>query len=114
MFTSSLSKTNIQFRDDDVRQQYIKVEVYCYKNTFTKVLSTHLLLFKESLNSDGDQFHQYQQNEQSLLIATELTEHNDNTTYDVGNTCLGLGQARISDPTPPLSINNDNTNINKR
>ena len=26
------------------------------------------ILWKESLNSDGHQFHQYQQNEQSLLI----------------------------------------------
>ena len=30
---------------------------------------------KESLNSDGHQFHQYQQNKQSLLILPELTEH---------------------------------------
>ena len=33
-------------------------------------------LWKESLNSDGHQFHQYQQNEQSTLILSELTEHN--------------------------------------
>jgi hypothetical protein len=30
---------------------------------------------KESLNTDGHQFHQYQQNKQSPLILTELTEH---------------------------------------
>ena len=30
---------------------------------------------KENLNSDGQQFHQYQHNQQSLLILTELTEH---------------------------------------
>ena len=29
-----------------------------------------MLLRKESLNSDGHQFHQYQQNEQSPLILT--------------------------------------------
>ena len=29
----------------------------------------------EGLNSDGHQFHQYQPNEQSPLILTELTEH---------------------------------------
>ena len=34
--------------------------------------------------SDGHQFHQYQQNEQSPLILTELTEHNKTTTNDVG------------------------------
>ena len=32
-------------------------------------------LWKESLNSDGHQLHQYQQNKQSPLILTELTEH---------------------------------------
>ena len=33
------------------------------------------MLWKESLNSDGHQFCQYQQNKQSPLILTELTEH---------------------------------------
>ena len=33
----------------------------------------------------GHLFHQYQQNEQSPLILTELTEHKRTTTYDVGN-----------------------------
>ena len=33
-----------------------------------------LLLWKESLNSDGQQFHQYQQNDQSL--SPQLIEHN--------------------------------------
>ena len=32
-----------------------------------------LVLGKEGLNSDGNQFHQYQENEQSPLILTELT-----------------------------------------
>ena len=31
-----------------------------------------ILLWKESLNSDGHQFHQYQQNKQSPLILTEM------------------------------------------
>ena len=44
-------------------------------------------------NSDGQQFHQYQHNEKSPLILTELTEHNKTTTYDVGNPGPGLGQA---------------------
>ena len=34
-------------------------------------------LWKESLNSDGHQFHQYQQNEQSPLIVIEFTEYTD-------------------------------------
>ena len=45
-----------------------------------KLVSTFKVL-KESINSDGHQFHQYQQNKQSPLILTELTvsitkEHN--------------------------------------
>ena len=31
-------------------------------------------LWKESLNSDGQQFHQYQQNKQSALIVTHRTQ----------------------------------------
>ena len=38
------------------------------------------------------QFHQYQQNERSLLILTELTEHNKTTTCDVRNIIPSLGQ----------------------
>ena len=37
---------------------------------FTNVYKT-----KESLNSDGHEFHQYLQNEQYSLSITELTEH---------------------------------------
>ena len=39
--------------------------------------------YEKSLNSDGHQFHQYQQNEQSPLILTHWTQYP--TTYDVGN-----------------------------
>jgi hypothetical protein len=39
---------------------------------------------KKSLNSDGHQFHQYQQNEQSPLTLTELTEHK--VTHDITTT----------------------------
>jgi hypothetical protein len=53
--------------------------------------------FKQPLNSDGHQFHQYQQNGQSPLISTELTKHKKTTTYDVGN----LG------PTCDLLLNSD-------
>jgi hypothetical protein len=35
-------------------------------------------VWKESLKSDGHQFHQYQQNKQSPLNLTELTEHKNN------------------------------------
>jgi len=36
---------------------------------------TNEKLWKETLNSDVQQFHKYQQNEQSPLTLTELTEH---------------------------------------
>ena len=48
-----------------------------------------------NLNSDGNQFQQYQQNEQSSLILTELTENKKAMTYDVGNPNPGLQQAQI-------------------
>jgi hypothetical protein len=53
-----------------------------------------LVLWKESLKSDGHQFHQYQQNEQTALISTELAEQKKKMTYDVGNPVPGLGQAQ--------------------
>ena len=46
---------------------------------------------RKFINSDGHQFHQYQQNEQSPLI---LNEHKKRTmTYDL-NPGFGLGQAQ--------------------
>jgi hypothetical protein len=49
--------------------------------------STNISKTKESLNSVGHQFHQYQQNEQSLLI---FTEHKKTTTNHIGNPGSGL------------------------
>jgi hypothetical protein len=45
------------------------------------------LLWKESLNRDGDQIHRYQQNEHSSFTIAELTEHNNKqtTAYHVEN-----------------------------
>jgi len=43
-----------------VKKSYISMK-WCYE--------------RKVLNSDGHQFHQYQQNKQSPLILTELTEH---------------------------------------
>jgi hypothetical protein len=43
----------------------------------------------------GQQFHQYQQNEQSPLTLTHWTKKNDHDIwYDIGNPCSGLGQAQ--------------------
>ena len=53
--------------------------------------STDINKTKESLNSDGHQFHQYQQNEQSPLTSPELTEHTKTMTYDVRNPGPDLG-----------------------
>ena len=57
---------------------------------------------KESLNSVGQQFYQYRQNEQSPLIITELTEHKKSTTYDIGNPGPGLGQEQKCDRVKPV------------
>jgi hypothetical protein len=40
---------------------------------------------KKILNSDGQQFHQYQQNEQLSLVITHWTQKKKITPYDVGN-----------------------------
>ena len=62
-------------------------------------------LWKESLSSDGHQFHQYQQNKQSLLIFTELTEHKKKTmTYDVGDPGPVLGWAQKCGRVKPVII----------
>jgi len=61
--------------------------------------------------SDGQQFHQYQQNKQSPFILTPWTQ-SKTMTYDVGYTGFGLGQAQKCDcvkpvngiPMPPLLI----------
>ena len=52
-----------------------------------------MLLWIESLNSDIQQLHQYQQNEQPPLTLTH-GRHKKPTTYDVGNSSPGLGQAQ--------------------
>ena len=57
-----------------------------YDNLFFIIMKK---LWKESLNSDG---HQYQQNEQSSLILTGLTEHKKD--HDVGNPGPGIRQAQ--------------------
>ena len=46
---------------------------------------------KRKFNSDGHQFHQYQQNEQLPLI---LAEFKKATTRDVGNPGPGMGQTQ--------------------
>ena len=46
--------------------------------------------WKESLNSDGQQFHQYQQSGQPPLTLTHWTQEKI-MTYDVGNTGSVLG-----------------------
>jgi hypothetical protein len=74
----------------------------------------HQLLMKKSCNSDDHQFYQYQQNEQSALILTELTELKKITPF-----YFGLGQAQKCSgaklvngiPIAPLDnwISNSNT-----
>ena len=64
-------------------------------------------LRKESLNSDGHQFHQYQQNKQSSLILSELTEQvrkcgrveTDNGTQTLPSWYLDLQRQHYTDYT---------------
>ena len=59
-------------------------------------------LWKESLKSDGEQFHQYQQNEHYMTSQFKQLNTKINETYDVGN---GLGQAKICGSVkPPISV----------
>jgi hypothetical protein len=52
-------------------------------------------LWKEILTTDRQQVHQFQQNEQSLLILTHWTHTIKKTmTYNIGNPAPGLGQAQ--------------------
>ena len=53
-------------------------------------------IWKESLNSDGEQFHQYQQNEPSPLTFKlySLNTNKKTTRYKVGNLGHDLGQAQ--------------------
>jgi hypothetical protein len=60
-------------------------------------------LWKESLNSDDHQFHQYQQSEQSPLILTEVAEHKKTTTYDVGNPGPNLEQKQTFGGIKPVN-----------
>ena len=63
--------------------------------------SIKIRLCKESLNSDGNQFHIYQQSEHSPLIWTT-------TTYDVGNPYPGgLGQAYTCGGVKPVNVISD-------
>ena len=56
-------------------------------------ISMHFLscLWKESLNSDAQQFHQYQQIRHLPLTSNRWTKRK-NMKYDVGNPDLSLGQ----------------------
>ena len=39
------------------------------------MIQNFIIMKRKFKNNDGHQFHQYQQNKQSPLILTELTEH---------------------------------------
>ena len=64
-----------------------KIETVLVKN------SNNINKTKESLISDGHEFHQYQQNKQSLITSSVLNTKK-NTPYYVENLVTGLGQAQ--------------------
>ena len=51
----------------------------------------HCQYYKKVLNSNGHQFHKYQQHEQSSLILIELTEHTKKQKYVIRNPGPWLG-----------------------
>jgi len=55
---------------------------------------TNINLWKENLNSYGQQFHQYQQNEQSPLTSNRWKFKKKIMTYGIGNPGPGLGQTQ--------------------
>ena len=73
--------------------------LYCLYNV---QLHIHVhSLWKVSLNSNGNKFHQYQQNhEKSPLI---LTKHKQTTTANVRNPGHGLGQAQKCVRVKPIN-----------
>ena len=50
--------------------------------------------WRECLNSDGQQYHQYQQNEQSPLNSAQIIENELDHTCDVDNAHHYLGQSQ--------------------
>ena len=81
------------------------------------------ILWKDSVNSDGQQFLQYQQNQQSPPLHLNSLNTKKTTIYDVGNPSPGLGQAQKCggfkpvNGKPPLLdnwIHDVNTCINKQ
>jgi hypothetical protein len=61
-----------------------------------------MFLWKESLNSDGQQFHQYHQKEQHPLALTLWTQKST-TTYDVRNPGPVLEQVHKYGGVKPVS-----------
>ena len=61
-----------------------------------------LLLWKESLNSDGKQFHQYQQNERSPLIFSDWTQKGT-SAYNAEISGPGLRQAQTCGGMKPVN-----------
>jgi hypothetical protein len=49
----------------------------CRSKTRIMVFHVHISMVERTFNNDGHQFHQYQQNERSLFILTELTEYKE-------------------------------------
>ena len=58
---------------------------------------------KESLNSGGQQFQQYRQNEQSPLILTELTEHKKDDDLQCWKSRSSSGQAQNGGRIKPVN-----------
>jgi len=72
--------------------------VKCKRSWFVVLYSSYVKrkahsLWKESLNNYGQQFHQYEHNEQSAVILTELTEYKKDHDMWRGKSSPNFGQA---------------------
>ena len=92
MMRETISYTSwYQSTKESIVRSLLMVDKICPRGRFRIVVEC-IYAYYESLNSDGQQFHKYQQNEQSPLTFTHRTQKRQ-TKYDIGNQGLGLGQA---------------------
>jgi len=80
-------------------------------NNTTNIIKTNNHLSpKESLNSDGQLYHQYHQNEQPPLISRNWTQQNA-TTYGIGisGSCLEQEQTCVGVKSVKQENNNKST-----
>ena len=101
----------------------VKAHFMLTKSAVEYLKQTKGILWKESLNSDDQQFHQYQQNEQSFLLFTYSTQKDHHIWRSKFRSWLGTGTQNVAglnwlmgSPSYPLNdcISNCNAYTTKR